>query len=53
MPEGRLAAVEGDGHGWRLVAQHVDEHRGEAVDGVGRLAGRGEKFSGGSAKNAR
>ncbi len=42
MPEGRLAAVEGDGHvGGRLVAQHVDEHRGEAVDGVGGLAGGG------------
>ena len=39
----RLAGhVEGD-HDVRglLVAQHVDQHRREAVDGVGRLAGRG------------
>ena len=42
VPEGRLAAVEGDRHPGRLlVAQHVDEHRGEAVDGIGRLARRG------------
>ena len=42
VPEGRLAAVERDRDVRRLlVAQHVDEHRGEAVDGVGRLPGRG------------
>jgi hypothetical protein len=32
-----------------LVAQHVDEHRGEAVDGVGVLPVLVEKFSAGSA----
>ncbi len=40
--EGLPRDVEGDGEvGRLLVAQHVDEHRGEAVDGVGVLAGRG------------
>ena len=44
VPEGRLAAVERHRHVRRLlVAQHVDQHRGEAVDGVRGLAGgRGE-----------
>ena len=41
VPEGRLAAVEGHRHvGRLLVAEHVDEHRGEAVDRVGGLPGR-------------
>ena len=45
VPEGRLAAVECDGDvRWLLVAQHVDEHRGEAVDGVRRLTGRGREI---------
>ena len=42
--EGLARLVEGDrdvrGH---LVAQHVDEHRGEAVDGVGVLPGGGRE----------
>ena len=29
--------------GGLLVAQHVDQHRGEAVDGVGVLTGRGRE----------
>ena len=42
--EGRSGDVEGDRDvGGLLVPQHVDEHRGEAVDGVGRLAGRGRE----------
>ena len=36
-----------------LVAHHVDEHRGEAVDGVGVLSGRRREVLHGSAKNAR
>ena len=44
VPERRLAAVERDRHVRRLlVAQHVDEHRGEAVDSVSRLPGRGRE----------
>ena len=40
-PEGLAGDVEGDRDvGGLLVAQHVDEHRGEAVDGVGVLPGR-------------
>ncbi len=32
--------VEGDGQmGGALIAQHVDQHRGEAVNRIGRLAG--------------
>ena len=44
VPEGRLAAVERHRHVRRLfVAQHVDQHRGEPVDGVrGQAGGRGE-----------
>ena len=42
VPERRLAAVEGHGHvRGPLVPQHVDEHGGEPVDRVGRLAGGG------------
>ena len=42
VPEGRLAAVEGHRDVGRfLVAQHVDEHRGEPVDRVGGLPGGG------------
>src|SRR5262249_44608003 len=42
VPERRLAAVEGHGHvRGPLVPQHVDEHGGEAVDRVARLAGGG------------
>ena len=41
VPERRLAPVERHRHmGRPLIAQHVDEHRGEAVDGVGRLPRR-------------
>jgi hypothetical protein len=40
--EGLAPHVEGDGQmGGLLVPQHVDEHRREAVDGVGRLPGGG------------
>ena len=39
-PEGLAGDVEGHADvGGRLVAQHVDQHRGEAVDGVRVLAG--------------
>src|SRR6202000_1433932 len=39
VPERRRAAFEGHGDlRGLLVAQHVDQHRGEAVDGVGRQA---------------
>ena len=42
VPERRLAPVEGHRDMRRLlVAQHVDQHRGETVDRVGRLPGRG------------
>ena len=48
VPERRLAAVERHRHmGRPLIAQHVDEHRGEAVDGVGRLPRRGREVLGG------
>jgi hypothetical protein len=48
VPEGGLAAVEGHGHvRGPLVGDHLDEHRGEAVDGVGRLPGRGREVLGG------
>ena len=41
-PEGLPAEVEGHGHMARcFVAEDVDEHRDEAVDGVRRLAGAG------------
>ena len=48
VPEGGLAPVEGHRDVRRfLVAQHVDEHRGEPVHRVGRLAGRsGEVLDG-------
>ena len=43
-PEGLPGHVEGDRDvGRLLVAQHVDQHRGEAVDGVGVLAGGGRE----------
>ena len=43
-PEGLPRDVEGDRDvGRLLVAQHVDQHRGEAVDRVGVLAGRGRE----------
>ena len=42
--EGLRGHVEGDREvGRQLVAQRVDEHRGEAVDRVGRLTGRGRE----------
>ncbi len=42
VPEGRLAAVERHREmGRLLVAEHVDQHRGEPVDRVGRLPGHG------------
>ena len=44
QPEGLPGHVEGHGDvGRLLVAQHVDQHRGEAVDRVGVLAGRGRE----------
>ncbi len=44
VPEGRLGPVEGHRDPGRLlVPQDVDEHRGEAVDGVGGLARRGRE----------
>ena len=44
VPEGRLGPVERHRHPGRLlVPQDVDEHRGEAVDGVGGLARRGRE----------
>ncbi|GGT54426.1 hypothetical protein GCM10010177_08460 [Actinomadura citrea] len=48
VPERRLGAVERHRDvGRLLVAQDVDEHRGEAVHGVGRLpVGRGEVLHG-------
>ena len=44
VPEGRLGPVERHRDPGRLlVPQDVDEHRGEAVDGVGGLARRGRE----------
>ncbi len=42
MPEGRHRKVPGHRDmGGPFVPQHIDQHRGEAVDGVGRLPRRG------------
>ena len=47
VPERWLAPVERDRHvGRLLVLQHLDEHRGEAVDRVGRLPGGGGEVRG-------
>ena len=46
-PEGLPGQVEGDPDvGRLLVAEHVDEHRREPVDGVGVLAGLGREVLG-------
>ena len=41
--EMEVVIVSGDRDVFQLVAEHVDEHRREAVDGVGRLTGLGRE----------